>query len=246
LPTSPTTDLAHPAQRAAWWREVGIRVRWRPLLKTAGITAFLWLFFVAYFHLLRHPARPVIEMPLTALDRAIGVQPAMLGAYVSLWLYVGIAPGLLLRLRELLAYGLWAAAMCLAGLLCFYFVPTAVPRLELAIDVAQHPGFALLQGVDAAGNACPSLHVAGAMFSAIWIDRLLRDMGAPALARALNAAWLALIVYSTLAVKQHVVYDVVGGAALALLFAGPSMRWFPRSATWPAGRMAAGVAGGGR
>jgi membrane-associated phospholipid phosphatase len=215
-------------------------MRYRPLFKTAGITAFLWLFFVAYFHLLRHPARPVFEMPLTALDHAIGVQPAMLGAYVSLWLYVGIAPGLLLSLRELVVYGLWAAAMCLAGLLGFYLVPTAVPRLDLAIDLAQHPGFALLQGVDAAGNACPSLHVAGALFSAIWAHRLLRDMGAPPLLRAINALWLVLIVYSTLAIKQHVVLDVIGGIGLALPFAWASLRWFPRSATWPAGRLAGG------
>jgi len=215
-------------------------MRYRPLFKGLGITAFLWLFFVAYFHLLRHPVRPVFEMPLTALDRAIDVQPAMLGAYVSLWFYVGIAPGLLLSVRELVAYALWAAAMCLTGLLCFYLVPTAVPRLDLAIDLAQHPGFALLQGVDAAGNACPSLHVAGALFSAIWAHRLLRDMGAPAITRAINALWLVLIVYSTLAVKQHVVLDVIGGVALALLFAGPSLRWFPRSATWPAGRVLQG------
>jgi len=215
-------------------------MRYRPLLKGLGITAFLWLFFVAYFHLLRHPARTVFEMPLTALDRAIDVQPAMLGAYVSLWLYVGIAPGLLLSVRELVTYGLWAAAMCLTGLLCFYLVPTAVPRLDLAIDLAQHPGFALLQGVDAAGNACPSLHVAGALFSAIWIHRLLRDMGAPAITRTINALWLVLIVYSTLAVKQHVVLDVIGGVALALLFGWASLRWFARSATWPAGRVLQG------
>jgi len=49
-----------------------------------------------------------------------------------------------------------------------------------------------------------------------------------------------LIVYSTLAIKQHVVYDVIGGIGLAGLFAVPSLRWFPRSATWPAGRVLQG------
>ena len=159
----------------------------------------------------------------------------MLGIYISLWVYVGIAPGLLLSLRELIVYGLWGGALAATGLLCFYLVPTAVPRPEFAVDLAQHPGFAVLQGIDAAGNACPSLHVAAALFTAIWVERMLRDLGAPALMRALNVVWLVLIVYSTLAIKQHVVLDVIGGIVLALLFAWPSLRWFPRSATWPAG-----------
>ena len=108
-----------------------------------------------------------------------------------------------------------------------YAFPTTVPQPQLPLDMALLPGFALLQGVDAAGNACPSLHVATALFSAFWIDRLLRHIGTPGLLRALNALWLLLIVYSTLAIKQHVALDVAGGTLLALLFVWPSMRWFP-------------------
>jgi membrane-associated phospholipid phosphatase len=191
----------------------------------------MWLFFIAYFHLLRHPVRPPVVMPLTALDQAIGLQPGALAAYVSLWFYVGIAPGLMLTLRALVVYGLWIGALCLTGLASFYFWPTAVPLPVLAVDLAQHPGFALLQGVDTAGNACPSLHVATALFSALWVARLLREVSAPALLRALNWAWLALIVYSTLAIKQHVVIDVLAGAALGLVFAWPSLRWSPAPTT---------------
>ncbi len=211
-------------------------MQWRFWLKLLGVSGFTWLFFLGYFHTLRHPVRPVFEMPLTALDHAISAQPAMLAAYVSLWVYVGIPTGLLLSLREMIIHGLWAAAMCAVGLLCFYLVPTAVPRPDALADLAQHAGFALLQGVDAAGNACPSMHVASALFSAVWIDRMLRDMGrALRPLRLLNVTWLLLIVYSTLAIKQHVAYDVLGGAVLGLVFAVLSLRWFPRSATWPAG-----------
>ena len=113
-------------------------------------------------------------------------------------------------------------ALCASGLAAFYFWPSAVPRLVL--DLAEHPAFAVLQGVDAAGNACPSLHVAAAVFSAFWIDHLLRRFEAGRIARGLSLVWLALIVYSTLAIKQHVVLDVLAGAALALLFALPSLQ----------------------
>jgi membrane-associated phospholipid phosphatase len=196
-------------------------------LKLLGISAFMWVFFLGYFYTLRNPARPVQEMPLTALDHAIELQPHLLWAYVSLWLYVGLAPGLLLKLRELLAYCAWAAVLCATGLLLFYLFPTAIPKPVLPVDVAQHPGFAVLQGVDAAGNACPSLHVATALFTALWVQRLFVLMGVPWWLRAANSLWVALIIYSTLAIKQHVVLDALGGAALGALAYWASVRWFP-------------------
>ncbi len=203
----------------------------RFVLKLAGVSGFMWLFFLGYFHLLRHPSQPVTVMPLTALDHAVSFQPAAMAAYVSLWLYVGIPAGLMASLRQLIVYGLWAALLCLIGLAVFWAWPTAIPPPQLPADVASYPGFALLQGVDAAGNACPSLHVATAVFSAIWIERLLRDLQAPAWPRVVNGVWVLLIVYSTLAIKQHVAWDAVAGVLLALAVAVPSLRWFPHRAT---------------
>ncbi len=211
--------------RPGWRPDLGRRIRPRPVLKALGISAFMWVFFVGYFYLLRHPARPVLTMPLTALDRAIPFQPGLLAAYVSLWLYVGIPPGLMLRLREMLTYAAWMAALCAVGLACFYFWPTAVPPLSMAVDPGRYPGFAMLQGVDAAGNACPSLHVACAAFTAVWVHRLLGVIGTPRWPKGLNVLWLALIVYSTLAVKQHVALDALAGLALAGVFALASLRW---------------------
>ncbi len=247
MPASPKFDLRTLPPDAAWPRSAWARELWRRTchlfwLKLLGVTGFLCLFFIAYFQLLRHPARPVLEMPLTALDHAISLQPSMFAAYVSLWVYMGIAPGLLPSLRQLVVYALWGAAVCIAGLLCFYVLPTAVPRPEEVLDLAQHPGLALLAGVDAAGNACPSMHVTAALYTSIWIDRQLRAMAAPLRLRAVSVAWMLLIVYSTLAIKQHVVYDVIGGALLALLFAWPSQRWFPGAAAAPVPN--AGLVGG--
>ena len=222
LPASAT-----PTRPTAWHDEIWQQMQRRFWLKLFGISGFMWLFFIGYFQVLRHPVRPVIEMPLTLLDQWVTFEPFALVAYVSLWVYVGIPAGLLPSVRQLVAYGLWAGALCITGLACFYAFPTAVPRPLLPVDVAQHPGFALLQGVDSAGNAFPSLHVATALFSAFWIDRLLRQFAAPWPPRTLNALWVLLIVYSTMAIKQHVALDVAGGTLLALLFVWPSMRWFP-------------------
>lgn len=213
-------------QTPGWTSELWQRFRFRQALKLFGVTAFMWLFFTAYFYVLRNPAGAVTTMPLTAMDRAIPFQSSAFAAYVSLWVYVGIPPGLMLRTRDALIYGAWAAALCASGLLLFLLWPTAVPADWRSIGVEGHAGFALLRGIDASGNACPSLHVATATFSAFWIQRVLRLVGAPPWLTALNWLWLLLIVHSTIATRQHVVLDAVGGVLLALPFAWASMRWW--------------------
>lgn len=223
--------LPHTPPAPADWK-AGLRLRfWRFLpLKFLGISAFMWVFFLGYFHTLRSPVYPVFQMPLTALDHLIAFQPHAMLAYVSLWLYVGVAPGLLLTLKELIVYGVWAAALCATGLALFYFWPTAVPPHGL--EVSAFPGFSLLQGVDAAGNACPSLHVATAVFTAIWVERLLRMLDVPRALRWLNLAWVLAIAHSTVAIRQHVVLDAVAGAALGALFAAVAILccpWLGRS-----------------
>jgi hypothetical protein len=208
-----------------WKAELLRRLRTNTLRTTCGICGFVWVFFLAYFHILRHPAGPMTIMPLTPVDRWIPFQPLALAPYLSLWFYLGFAPGLMACLRGLLSYAAWITGLCVTGLACFYFFPTAVPALEF--DVSGHPGFALLQGVDATGNACPSLHVATAVFTGIWVDVILRTLLAPRWPRAVNLIWLGLIVYSTLATKQHVLLDAVAGGFLGTVFALASLHWRP-------------------
>ena len=233
----PTDSMPAPSPLQPWTTEIAFRIRRHFLLKFVGTSVFTWLFFIGYFHLLRHPAYPVMVMPLTALDHLIPFQPQTLFAYLSLWVYIGFAPGLQRTFAELVVYGLWISGLCLSGLAFFYFWPTAVPPLTM--DVSGYPGFAMLQGVDAAGNACPSMHVAVAIFTAIRLEDVLRRTRTPMVLRLLNLAWFLAIAWSTLAVKQHVVLDVAAGALLGLAFAWPSLRWRPA----PARLLAPGPAG---
>jgi membrane-associated phospholipid phosphatase len=214
-----------PQRPLTWKADLALRMRRHWVVKTLGITAFTWLFFIGYFYVLRNPAYPATPMPLTALDRLIPFQPAALVPYLTLWLYVGFAPALQLHFRGLVVYGLWVGALCVTGLTLFYFWPTTVPpRL---MDVSGFPGFALLQGVDAPGNACPSMHVAVAIFSALCLDDVLRRARVPQAMRMLNAAWFVAIAYSTMAIKQHVALDAAAGALLGGAFAWFSLRWRP-------------------
>jgi membrane-associated phospholipid phosphatase len=212
-------DLRPPAK---WFHQLGPRVRIMWPAKMLGTTFGMTAFFVVYFWLLRHPFFPVTVMPLTAVDRFIGFRPEALPLYLSLWLYVSLAPSLLIKARELWSYGLAAMGLSGIGLGIFLVWPTAVPKPD--IDWSQHPGFAFLNSVDASGNACPSLHVAFAVFTAFWFEHLLREMGFGRAARMLNWLWALGIVYSTVAIRQHVALDALAGIALGAAVASVHLR----------------------
>jgi membrane-associated phospholipid phosphatase len=200
-----------------WLRRVGTRVRALWLEKVIGITVAMTVFFAVYFWLLNHERHPVTTVPRIFIDRMVGFEPRAVVLYVSLWLYVTLAPALLISRRELASYGWAAVAMSVAGFGTFILWPTAVPRPDFEFSI--HPSLAYLKAVDASGNAFPSLHVAFAVFTAIWLGRLLRETGASGVLRALNWLWCLGIIYSTLAIRQHVALDALSGAVLGAAIA---------------------------
>lgn len=206
-----------------WAREL-----WGGLKAHAGLKLFsaclgAAVFFAGYFLLLKFPLFPVTLMPVTAPDRWIAFWPGALWLYVSLWVYVSLPPGLLTDRRELLDFYVAMAVLSLVGMAVFLLWPTATPRP--ALDWMQHPPLGPIIAADDDGNALPSLHAAFAVFSAIWLDRLLRRTGAPAPMRIASAGWGLAILYSTLATRQHVAVDVIAGAALGWLAAVLHARW---------------------
>lgn len=201
---------------------MAVVIRRHILLKAIGTMVFIAVFFGAYFYLLKNPAYPTTVMPFTPLDRMISFYPQAMPLYISLWVYVSLPPLMFATRSEMYRYALAIAVTCLAGLIIFYFWPTAVPAAD--IDWATYPGVDFLKNIDASGNACPSLHVATALFSGLWLHHLLRRVSAPGWLLLLNWVWCIGIVYSTLATRQHVALDVAGGAVLGGLAACLSLR----------------------
>lgn len=217
--TTPPAISSRPATSAepGALRWLAARIRPHFWFKTFGTSAFMTVFFTAYIYLLKAPASPVSTMPLTSVDDWIGFQPWALPIYLSLWLYVSLPPALMLTRADIVRYGWRAGLLCLIGLGIFYVWPNAVPPTHIDWDL--YPAAAWLKGVDAAGNACPSLHVASSVFSAFWLDWMLPDSPKGRACRWLNGLWCLLIAYSTMAIKQHVAIDVLCGALLAMLLA---------------------------
>ncbi|MCJ7765330.1 MAG: phosphatase PAP2 family protein [Thiovulaceae bacterium] len=198
-------------------KNLAVRLWGHWCLKAIGTTLFIAIFFAIYFYLLRNPYFSITQMPLTAVDGTVGFQPYFLYLYLSLWLYVSLAPALIKTKRELIYYGLYIGVMCTAGVVIYILFPTTIP--QIGINWSHYPEFSALKTMDSSGNAFPSLHVATAFFSLFWIDRHLKQMHAHPALLWLNGLWCFGIVYSTMAIKQHVFLDVVGGVILGGTFA---------------------------
>ncbi|HTH94597.1 MAG TPA: phosphatase PAP2 family protein [Rhodocyclaceae bacterium] len=211
---------------AAWYFRMVQRICILAPVKALGTMAFMALFFWGYFSVLHHPLSTPVVMPLLRLDELIPFTPAAYPVYVSLWVYVSLPPALFGNLRALLLFCAWIAAMCTFCLGIFWCFPTLVPIAP--IDWNAYPQMVTIKNLDAAGNAFPSLHVASAVFSGLWLDRLFRHIGVPVILRFLNVLECALILWSTIAIRQHVVLDVVGGTIVGVVFACVSLRFVSR------------------
>lgn len=211
------------SQQTPWYRQAAAVIPQHLLLKSIGTTVFISLFFVAYFYLLNHPAQPPTVMPLIWIDRLIQFEPLALPVYLSLWLYVSLPPAFFATRAALCQYGLSMTLMCVLGLAIFYFWPTGTPVPD--IDWTRYPDMNFLKNIDASGNAFPSLHVATAFFSCVWMHHLLRRFRGPLWILLFNWTWCLGIVYSTMAIRQHVAVDVGAGLLLGGLAAWLSLRY---------------------
>ena len=196
----------------SWYAALGRRMMTRWLLKMATTAVGIASFFPAYFWVMTHAAPRARVMPLLFVDRWIALSEPALLLYASLWLYVSLPAAFGKNALALLRYGVATGVMAVIGFAIFWVVPTTVPTFP--VDWSLYPSLQFLKSADAAGNAFPSLHVSFAVLACTVLAGQLRAVGAPIWVRAANVAWAVGIVYSTLATRQHVMLDVLGGLLL--------------------------------
>ncbi len=170
---------------------------------------------VPYFSLQRMDAFPVWTVPRTALDRWVPFEPSWVWAYASLALLVPLFPLLATRRDELFRYAGGLAILCGICFALFLLAPVAGPRPEALPD---HGFYRLLIDYDRPLNSLPSLHAGLTLYGFLFGYRVLRrSLGRGALAAyALAAgAWTGVILYATLATKQHWALDLPPGLVAA-------------------------------
>jgi membrane-associated phospholipid phosphatase len=171
---------------------------------------------VPYFTLQRLDWFPTRTLPQTPLDRWIPFEPGWIGVYLSIALLVPLAPLCATRRDELARYARGLALLCLPCFAAFLLLPVEGPRPPAPQGAAL---YGLIVSVDRPANSFPSLHAGLAVYSLLFLARVLRDAGAGAGPRAwlrtLGLVWGALILYSTLATRQHWFLDLPAGVLLA-------------------------------
>ena len=154
--------------------------------------------------------RPVFNMPVWPLDRAIPFQPGAIWLYQSVYLLLSIPAILITRREDVWRY---AAGIFLIGLVAnsiFLLFPT---QIERPIPPDANWLYALTIHADLRLNACPSLHAAWVIFAGLWTNRL-RFPRPPALRAAALLLWSSAILYATIATRQHVLLDLIAGGLL--------------------------------
>jgi len=197
---------------------LGLRAR---LLECLRPKIAVWLglavgICVPYFALQQVQVFPLRTPPTTALDRWVPFEPGYIWAYLSIALLVPAAPALAASRDALRRYATGLCLLCLPCFAAFAVFPVEGPRPPLAVD---DPLYRLIVSLDRPTNSMPSLHAGLVVYSLVFGLRVLRDALGPrarAAVALVGCGWAGLILYSTLATKQHWALDLPPGAALAV------------------------------
>ena len=177
------------------------------------------------------PLRTPGRLPLTFIDRAVPFQPAAVYPYLSLYIMLMIPPLLATRAAQLWRYTAGVLLMFLAAAVVFVFWPVEYPRPPLPHLAPAL--YRLVVTVDRPLNSIPSLHAGLIAYSLLFASRTLADVR-PRIRRlslGLGAIWGAIILYATLATRQHYLLDLTPGLLLAWVADG--LAWRGAEATRP-------------
>jgi membrane-associated phospholipid phosphatase len=147
----------------------------------------------------------------TPLDRALPVMPIFAIPYVSLIPYIGVTllVFLFFRARVFRSAALTMIIVWFVSYAFYFFLQSYIARPQVT---GTDPFSGMIRSIYASDqpyNDFPSLHTSLSTIIAIHWWRFDRRIGIPA------AIWTALIVASTVFVKQHYLADVAGGLVLA-------------------------------
>lgn len=180
---------------------------WPLLVSLLLIPAILGTNLV-YDSLNHGPNRIFLETPL---DRALPVVPIFAIPYVSLIPYIGVSLLVFLFFR-VRVYRSAALAMIVVWFISYAFYFFLQSYIARPVITGTDPFSAMIRSIYASDqpyNDFPSLHTSLSTIIAIHWWRFDRRIGIAA------AIWTALIVVSTVLVKQHYLADIAGGLVLA-------------------------------
>ncbi len=189
---------------------------------------------------------PAGTLPLTRFEQDLPLLPWTIWPYLPSFFFMAC---IFFDVRSLENLHRLAYAFLALQLICnliFIFFPVSVPRDLYPVPEDVGPitrwMFDYVRAVDTTRNTIPSLHVANSMLISLVYLREHRGKF------MLAALWVAVIGFSTLGTKQHYLWDVLSGMALAvvlyaLAFSPRILKLYPLAgAGIPASEVIAGAA----
>lgn len=154
---------------------------------------------------------PNVILMKTPIDDWIPVIPPFVIPYVSLepLIYASLVLFLLFRTRIFQSAALSMIAAWLISYAFYFFLQSLMIRPQLTGSDPFTQMILQVYASDNPYNDFPSLHTSLSTIMAMHWWRIDRRLGAPV------AIWVALIVASTVFIKQHYIADVIGGLILA-------------------------------
>lgn len=174
---------------------------------------------IALYSALNHPTASVANLG-TPLDQALPVVSILVVPYlIFLPFYWAALVYSYVKGSRFVAFSVAHLAIFLAGSLVFMIYQTTVIRPAILSQDLFSPALNLLYEIDPPYNAFPSLHVAAAVLTAIYSLTIRGRFTTPVL------IFMAIVIPSTVLLKQHYLIDLVGGLVLGGLVGWASFKW---------------------
>ncbi|WP_169334341.1 phosphatase PAP2 family protein [Rubritalea marina] len=177
----------------------------------SGAILVIWI-ILPYALLQAIEIREVWWLEQTLFDRWIGIHFNAVWVYFSFYFllaFAGLAPERRVYLQYLYAVG-WTT---MAAHMIFLMIPSGLSRDAIEMQGAPQL-YQWLVEYDKPRNVFPSLHVALSVLAGMALQRSCRFSS---FVKVLVWAWVSGIVWSTVALGQHVIYDGILGALIAVV-----------------------------
>lgn len=191
------------------------------LLLRIGSAMGMFIFFqFGYLWAQNHDGFSVVYV-MTAIDEWVPLIPIFILPYMAGYFFA-LVPFFLLRSRsDLQAAVIGAFCILVISFLCFRFFPISMEKIYATGDDFFSRLTLFQQKTDTTFNTFPSLHVSLNVFAHFVLRKHLG-----------RTSWISLIIavlvaVSTVFVKQHYVIDLIGGAALGVVFGLMYLRPWP-------------------
>ncbi len=173
------------------------------------ITLVVMVSLMSGYLLLNNNLEHKIDL-LLPIDTWIPYLPWTAGIYFTLYLmYIGVA--IVLDSKAYTQVLVDLVLMTLISFMCFVVITSHYPRPtpDAWVDSLWKPVLDLMVKLDAPGNTCPSLHVSTSLYLS-WVMRNSKY-------GVVWVIWGLLVSLSTLTLKQHFVWDWIGGLFLVYI-----------------------------